>query len=180
PRPPSGVPSGRPQQGYPQYPDQRYPDQRYPDQRYPEQQQYPDQPYPGQARQAPPGGVQSQPLPPPEGAAAAVDPLPGQLRPRATRTAADTAPQPGDEVIAEPPSQKIANKSAMFSGLDKITGRIIAFDAAVGETVQFGALQVTPRVCYPRPPTETSNTDAFIQFHHLTLQPHAHPTSTPP
>src|SRR5262245_44955628 len=60
PRPPSSVPSGRPQQGYPQYPDQRYPDQRYP-----EQQQYPDQPYPGQARQAPPGGVQSQPLPPP-------------------------------------------------------------------------------------------------------------------
>ena len=66
PRPPSSVPSGRPQQAYPQYPDQRYPDQRYPDQRYPEQQQqYPDQPYPGQARQAPPGGVQSQPLPPP-------------------------------------------------------------------------------------------------------------------
>ena len=56
---------------------------------------------------------------------------------------ADTSPQPGDEVIAEPPSQKIANRSAMFSGLDKITGRIIAFDAAIGETVQFGALQVT-------------------------------------
>src|SRR5262245_30215689 len=170
PRPPSSVPSGRPQQGYPQYPDQRYPDQRYPDQRYPEQQQYPDQPYPGQARQAPPGGVQSQPLPPPEGAAAAVDPLPGQRQPRGTPQPADTAPQPGDEVIAEPPSQKIANKSAMFSGLDKITGRIIAFDAAVGETVQFGALQVTPRVCYTSPPTETSNTDAFIEVDEVTLQ----------
>jgi len=167
PRPPSSVPSGRPQQAYPQYPDQRYPDQRYPDQRYPEQQQYPDQPYPGQARQAPPGGVQSQPLPPPEGAAAAVDP-PGQRQPRGTP--ADTSPQPGDEVIAEPPSQKIANKSAMFSGLDKITGRIIAFDAAIGETVQFGALQVTPRVCYTRPPTETSNTDAFIEVDEVTLQ----------
>src|SRR6516162_4056007 len=159
PRPPSSVPSGRPQQGYPQYPDQRYPDQRYPDQRYPEQQQYPDQPYPGQARQAPPGGVQSQPLPPPDGAAAAVDPLPGQRQPRGTPQPADTAPQPGDDVVAEPPSQKIANKSAMFSGLDKITGRIIAFDAAIGETVQFGALQVTPRICYtarrPRPPTPT-------------------------
>ncbi|HSS85877.1 MAG TPA: hypothetical protein VLL30_19140, partial [Reyranella sp.] len=33
PRPPSSVPSGRPQQAYPQYPDQRYPDQRYQDQR---------------------------------------------------------------------------------------------------------------------------------------------------
>src|SRR5215831_2805136 len=159
PRPPSSVPSGRPQQGYPQYPDQRYPDQRYPDQRYP-----------GQARQAPPGGVQSQPLPPPEGAAAAVDPLPGQRQPRGTAQPGDTSPPPGDEVIAEPPSQKIANKSAMFSGLDKITGRIIAFDAAIGETVQFGALQVTPRVCYTRPPTETSNTDAFIEVDEVTLQ----------
>jgi hypothetical protein len=170
PRPPSSVPSGRPQQGYPQYPDQRYPDQRYPDQRYPEQQQYPDQPYPGQARQAPPGGVQSQPLPPPEGGVAAVDPLPGQRQSRGSPQPGDTSPQPGDEVIAEPPSQKIANKSAMFSGLDKITGRIIAFDAAIGETVQFGALQVTPRVCYTRPPTETSNTDAFIEVDEVTLQ----------
>ena len=169
PRPPSSVPSGRPQQAYPQYPDQRYPDQRYPDQRYPEQ-PYPDQPNPGQARQAPPGGVQSQPLPPPEGAAAAVDPLPGQRQPRGAPQPADTSPQPGDEVIAEPPSQKIANKSAMFSGLDKITGRIIAFDAAIGETVQFGALQVTPRICYTRSPTETPNTDAFIEVDEVTLQ----------
>jgi hypothetical protein len=58
----------------------------------------------------------------------------------------------------------------MFSGLDKITGRIIAFDAAVGETVQFGALQVTPRICYTRPPTETPNTDAFIEVDEVTLQ----------
>src|SRR5215468_9303999 len=171
PRPPSSVPSGRPQQAYPQYQDQRYPDQRFPDQRYPEQQQqYPDQPYPGQARQAPPGGVQSQPLPPPDGAAAAVDPLPGQRQPRGVPQPADTSPQPGDEVIAEPPSQKVANKSAAFSGLDKITGRIIAFDAAIGETVQFGALQVTPRICYTRPPTETPNTDAFIEVDEVTLQ----------
>ena len=170
PRPPSSVPAGRPApQAYPQYPDQRYPDQRYPDQRYPEQ-PYPDQPNPGQARQAPPGGVQSQPLPPPDGAAAAVDPLPGQRQPRGAPQPADTSPQPGDEVIAEPPSQKIANKSAMFSGLDKITGRIIAFDAAIGETVQFGALQVTPRICYTRPPTETPNTDAFIEVDEVTLQ----------
>src|SRR5262249_36013222 len=40
----------------------------------------------------------------------------------------------------------------------------------VGETVQFGALQVTPRVCYTRPPTETSNTDAFIEVDEVTLQ----------
>jgi hypothetical protein len=72
--------------------------------------------------------------------------------------------------MAEPPSQKITNKGALFSGLDKITGRIINFDVAIGETVQFGALQVTPRVCYTRPPTETPNTDAFIEVDEVTLQ----------
>ena len=70
PRPPSSVPAGRPQapvpqpQGYPQDPQQSYPEQRYPGQQYP-----------GQARPAPPdSGVQSQPLPPPDGTSAAVDP----------------------------------------------------------------------------------------------------------
>jgi hypothetical protein len=177
PRPPGNVPSGRPApQGYPQYPDQR--DPRYPDPRYQGSQdpRYPNPPYPGPGQQD--AGVQSQPLPPPPGSSAAVGP-PGQPplpvgpggRPlRGTPQPTDTSPQPGDEVIPEPPSQKIANKGALFSGLDKITGRIINFDAAIGETVQFGALQVTPRVCYTRPATETSNTDAFIEVDEVTLQ----------
>ncbi len=82
----------------------------------------------------------------------------------------DTSPQPGDQIIPEPPTQKIANTSALFSGLDKITGRIINFDVAIGETVQFGALQVTPRACYTRPLTETANTDAFVEVDEVTLQ----------
>src|SRR5262249_59554089 len=53
---------------------------------------------------------------------------------------------------------------------DKITGRITSFDVAINETVQFGALQVTPRVCYTRPPTETPNTDSFIEVDEVTLQ----------
>ena len=61
-------------------------------------------------------------------------------------------------------------RQAVFSGLDKITGRIISFDVAINETVQFGALQVTPRVCYSRPPTETPNTDAFVEVDEVTLQ----------
>jgi hypothetical protein len=58
----------------------------------------------------------------------------------------------------------------VFAGLDKITGRIISFDVAINETVQFGALQVTPRVCYSRPPTETPNTDSFVEVDEVTLQ----------
>jgi hypothetical protein len=84
---------------------------------------------------------------------------------------ADTAPPPPDNsVVTEMPTQKIENARAMFSGLDKITGRIISFDAAIGETVQFGALQVTARVCYTRPPTEATNTDAFVEVDEVTLQ----------
>jgi hypothetical protein len=131
----------------------------------------------------PPGSFQSQPLPPPPGAPAAPPQgdvgrtllPPGQppgQRPvqRGTPQPATTAPQPGDEVVTEPPAQKITNPTAVFAGLDKITGRIISFDVAINETVQFGALQVTPRVCYTRPPTETPNTDAFAEVDEVTLQ----------
>jgi hypothetical protein len=95
---------------------------------------------------------------------------PGIRQPRGAPPPADTAPQPGDEIVVAPPPQKITNPTAVFSGLDKITGRIISFDVAINETVQFGALQVTPRVCYTRPPTETPNTDAFVEVDEVTLQ----------
>jgi len=191
PRPPSNVPGGRPQQPpqqpYPQQPDYPPPPANYPPANYPPPPDY----QPG----GQPPGVQSRPLPPPSGAAldpapraplpppgAAptnlspnLGPAPGSPpgpAPRGPRgqQPADTSPQPGDEVITEPPPQRIVNKSALFSGLDKITGRIISFDVAVGETVQFGALQVTPRTCFTRPTTETQNTDAFIEVEEVTLQ----------
>ena len=61
------------------------------------------------------------------------------------------------------------NPVAEFSGLDKITGRIIKFDVLIDETVQFGALQVTPRVCHTRPPTEPEQTTAFVEVDEITL-----------
>jgi hypothetical protein len=60
-------------------------------------------------------------------------------------------------------ADKIKNPIAVFSGLDKITGRIISFEAKIDETVQFGSLQVTPRVCYTRPQTEAPRTDSFTE-----------------
>ncbi|MGH6797121.1 MAG: DUF2155 domain-containing protein, partial [Roseiarcus sp.] len=36
--------------------------------------------------------------------------------------------------------------------------------------VQFGALQITPRVCYSRPPTEAPQTDAFAQVDEIDEQ----------
>jgi hypothetical protein len=160
PRPPANVPSRPP---YPAYPPPPAGDYRGPP--------------------PPQGGIQSQPLPPPAGTEPSQQgalprpgqgPLPGlpagQRQPRGTPQPANTAPQPGDEVITALPAEKIVNPTAVFSGLDKITGRIITFDVAIDETVQFGALQVTPRACYTRPPTETPNTDGFVEVDEITLQ----------
>ena len=72
--------------------------------------------------------------------------------------------------MSEPPATKITNKKASFSGLDKITGRIINFDEDIGETVQFGALRVKTSACYTRPSTEAANTDAFVEVDEITLQ----------
>jgi hypothetical protein len=154
---------------------------------------FPPQPppvhYPGPAplpapSPAPPSAIQTQPLPPPPGAVvspanapAATAPgaiQPGSLAPPSANAPpqqpAEGSPQLDDTVVTEVPTQKIDNERAVFSGLDKITGRIISFDAALGETVQFGALRVTTRACYTRPPTEPTNTDAFVEVDEVTLQ----------
>ncbi len=169
PRPPADVPNGFP----PQPPPVGYPGQ------YPPQQQYPAPP----TAARPPSGIQAQPLPPPPGAS--ITPSGsgqrGTAPPPAARNVpapanpppplpADTSPQTDDTVVTETPTQKIENGRAVFAGLDKITGRTISFDAAIGETVQFGALQVTARACYTRPPTEATNTDAFVDVDEVTLQ----------
>jgi hypothetical protein len=199
PRPPSNVPGGRPQQP-PQQPYPRDPDYpplppANPPANYPPPDYQPGgQPSGIQSRPLPPppgaalDPAPRAPLPPPSGAALEPAPRapsgpppsvaptnltpnlgPAPRGPRGQQPA-DTSPQPGDEVVTEPPPQRIVNKSALFSGLDKITGRIISFDVAIGETVQFGALQVTPRTCFTRPTTETQNTDAFIEVEEVTLQ----------
>jgi hypothetical protein len=157
----------------------------------------PNRPLPGQGVPAP-GAVQSQPLAPPPGTTvipqntppgiAVAPPQPGQgvavtppgANPQPALPPGQRQPknvpgtpaslQPGDEVVTEPPAQKIVNKKASFSGLDKITGRIINFDEDIGETVQFGALRVKTDACYTRPATEAANTDAFVEVDEITLQ----------
>lgn len=76
-------------------------------------------------------------------------------------------PAPDEQAPAKP--QRVSNPVAEFTGIDKITGRIINFDAYVNETVQFGALQVTPRVCYSRPDAEEAKTDSFVEVEEITL-----------
>jgi hypothetical protein len=138
-----------------------------PRQTIPQQQRPPQQPPPPPPSQP---GIQTSPLPAPgqQKQQAAPDPVqqqqqvPGQKGRPATKQLPEAA-------VERPPEQKIPNPTAVFSGLDKITGRIFPFEAAVDETVQFGALQVTPRACYTRPPTEPQNTTGFVQVDEITL-----------
>jgi len=58
---------------------------------------------------------------------------------------------------------------AEFAGIDKITGRIFNFDVYMDETVQFGSLQVTPRVCYTSGEGEEPKTDSFVEVDEITL-----------
>jgi hypothetical protein len=64
---------------------------------------------------------------------------------------------------------RVSNAVAVFKGIDKITGRITTFDVYVNETVQYGALQVTPKVCYSRDETEAQKVDGFIEVDEITL-----------
>jgi len=192
PRPPGNIPRGNQQQ-------QQMPDDEEEVPELPQGRLLPtpNRPLPGQGVPAP-GAVTSQPLAPPPGttvipqntppgiavappqpnqgvavAPPGANPLPGlppgQRQPKNVPGTPATL-QPGDEVVSEPPAQKIVNKKASFSGLDKITGRIINFDEDIGETVQFGALRVKTDACYTRPATEAANTDAFVEVDEITLQ----------
>ena len=66
-------------------------------------------------------------------------------------------------------AQPIANPVATLAGLDKITGRITEFDVYIDETVLFGALEITPRACYNRPPTEAQRVSAFLEVDQRSL-----------
>nr|WP_246018277.1 DUF2155 domain-containing protein [Pelagibacterium montanilacus] len=67
-------------------------------------------------------------------------------------------------------AQDIPNPVAVFSGLDKITGRITTFDVYVDETVQFGSLQLTPRACYSRPQTQAQDASVFVEVDRVSLR----------
>lgn len=60
-------------------------------------------------------------------------------------------------------ADRIENGVAVFSALDKVTARISKFEVELNKTVEFGALRVTPRACYSRPPTEEPKTTTFVE-----------------
>ena len=60
-------------------------------------------------------------------------------------------------------ADKIPNRVAVFAFLDKVTARISKKAIPLNQTVRFGSLKVTARVCYSRPPTEEPKTTSFVE-----------------
>jgi hypothetical protein len=66
-------------------------------------------------------------------------------------------------------ADSIKNPIAVFAALDKVTGRISHLEIPINQTVEFGALKVTPRVCDSRPPTEPPHTSSFVEVDEVKL-----------
>jgi hypothetical protein len=60
-------------------------------------------------------------------------------------------------------AQRIDNAVAVFAALDKVTAKISRLEVPLNQTASFGALKITPRVCYSRAPTEPPKTTSFVE-----------------
>jgi hypothetical protein len=61
-------------------------------------------------------------------------------------------------------AEMIAEPVAVLQGLDKITARVLDFDAPVGRTVRFGNLSIRVRACEKSPPEDPPESAAFLEI----------------
>jgi hypothetical protein len=66
-------------------------------------------------------------------------------------------------------AQRIENQTAVFATLDKVTARISKLEVPLNQTVVFGSLSVTARVCNSRPPDEQPKTTSFVEVEETML-----------
>jgi hypothetical protein len=66
-------------------------------------------------------------------------------------------------------AQRVENTVAIFAALDKVTAKISRLEVPLNETRTFGALKVTPRVCFTRAPTEPPKTTTFVEVEETQL-----------
>ena len=91
-------------------------------------------------------------------------------RPASLRGAAGVAAGALACLCASPAAaQRIENSVAIFAALDKVTAKISRLEVPLNQTATFGALKVTPRVCYTRAPTEPPKTTTFVEVDEVQL-----------
>lgn len=67
----------------------------------------------------------------------------------------------------------IEGKAVVLQGLDKVTARVSTFEAAIGDTVRFGSLEIVPRACTRTPPEEPPESTVYLDI--TDLRPGAPP-----
>jgi hypothetical protein len=70
---------------------------------------------------------------------------------------------PASILIAAAPAFAVPMDTVVLQGLDKITARVSTIKVPVGQTVTFGALQITARACDKHPPEEAPEAAAFLE-----------------
>ncbi len=69
--------------------------------------------------------------------------------------------------VCTPCGAALAADTAILQGLDKITARISAIKAPIGQPVRFGTLEITARACDKRPPEEPPESAAYLEIREL-------------
>ena len=64
-------------------------------------------------------------------------------------------------------SANLVGSAANLQGMDKVTARISAFEAAIGEPVRYGNLEIVVRACRKRPPEEQPESAAYLEIHEI-------------
>ncbi len=61
----------------------------------------------------------------------------------------------------------LVGTAANLQGMDKVTARISSFEAAIGEVVRYGNLEIVVRACRKRPPEEQPESAAYLEIHEI-------------
>ncbi len=77
---------------------------------------------------------------------------------------AQVPPQSNAPSAAEEPQWLSSTSVAALQALDKITGHVRRIDAPVGQTVQFGTLDILVQTCRKHPPDEPPESAAFLEI----------------
>lgn len=65
------------------------------------------------------------------------------------------------------PAANLVGTAAMLQGMDKVTARISSFEAAIGEAVRYGNLEIVVRACRKHPPEEPPESAAYLEIHEI-------------
>ncbi len=72
-------------------------------------------------------------------------------------------------IVSTARADRIENQVAVFSALDKVTAHISKIEVPLNQTATFGALKITPRTCFSRPPTDEPKTTTFVEIEETQL-----------